>query len=167
MRRKSWKDLWHQPCRAKRPPNDITKVVAKLEIASEEIPKTFHECIVESHESTRQRLESSQSKNHEDHIAGKGFTSQVMIRFGTQVYSYAASDENSRCKSRSEQGMKKARDDTKMEIGKNQEQKGGFSGSTKSQKESPLCNIDGHMPPQECGVGTKISEVQRHKRAPW
>ena len=61
------------PC--KRAPNDITKVVAKLEIASEEIPKTVHECIVESHESTRQRVESSQSKNHEDNIAGKGFTS--------------------------------------------------------------------------------------------
>ena len=61
------------PC--KRPPNDITKVVAKLEIAYEEIPKTIHECIVESHESTRQRLESSQLKNHEDHIAGKGFIS--------------------------------------------------------------------------------------------
>ena len=32
-------------------------------------------CKVESHESTRQRAESSQSQNYEDHIAGKGFTS--------------------------------------------------------------------------------------------
>ena len=37
----------------------------------------MHDCIVESHESTRQRAESSQPKNHEDHIAGKGFTSMT------------------------------------------------------------------------------------------
>ena len=68
MRGENWKDLWHQP-------NGITKVIAKVEIASEKIPKMIHECIVESHESTRQRVESSQPKYHEDHIAGKGFTS--------------------------------------------------------------------------------------------
>ena len=43
------------------------------------IPKGFKKttcgCIVESHESTRQRVESSQPENHEHHIAGKGFTS--------------------------------------------------------------------------------------------
>ena len=39
--------------------------------------KTMYDCIVESHESTRQRAESSQSKKHEDHIAGKGFTSMT------------------------------------------------------------------------------------------
>ena len=75
MRGESWKDLWHQPCRAKRSPNGITKVVAKLEIASEKIAKMVHECIVESHESKRQGVESSQSKNLEDHITDKGFTS--------------------------------------------------------------------------------------------
>ena len=33
--------------------------------------KKKHACIVEAHGSTRQRLESSLPKNHEDHIAGK------------------------------------------------------------------------------------------------
>ena len=61
------------PC--KRSPNGITKVVAKLEIASEKTPKTVHECIVESHESTRQRAESSQTENLEDHMASKRITS--------------------------------------------------------------------------------------------
>ena len=37
---------------------------------SNKIPKTKHACIVEAHEFTRQRLESSQPKDHEDHIAG-------------------------------------------------------------------------------------------------
>ena len=36
------------------------------------IPNTKHACVVEAHESTRQRLESSLPKNHEDHIWGKG-----------------------------------------------------------------------------------------------
>ena len=43
--------------------------------------------------------------------------------------------------------MEKARDDPSKEFG-NQEPKGGYSESTKRQKESPLCYIDGHMPPQ-------------------
>ena len=36
--------------------------------------------------------------------------------------------------------MEKARDNSSMELGKSQEQKGGHSGSTKRQKESPLCH---------------------------
>ena len=36
---------------------------------------------MKSHESTRQRAESSQFKNHEDHIAGKGFTSMSLYDF--------------------------------------------------------------------------------------
>ena len=57
------------PC--KRAPSGIPKVLAKSENASEKIPKTVYGCVVV----TRQRVESSQPKKHEDHIAGKGFTS--------------------------------------------------------------------------------------------
>ena len=39
--------------------------------------KTKRACIVEAHESTRQRLESSPPKDHEDHIAGKGHNSMT------------------------------------------------------------------------------------------
>ena len=39
---------------------------------SNKIPKTKHACIVEAHESTRQRVESSLPQDHEGHIAGKG-----------------------------------------------------------------------------------------------
>ena len=38
--------------------------------------------------------------------------------------------------------------------------------STRRQKESPLCYIDGHLSSQECGVRTKISEVLGSSRAP-
>ena len=44
-------------------------------IGNEHELKTMYDCIVESRKSTRQRPESSQSKNNEDHTAGKGFTS--------------------------------------------------------------------------------------------
>ena len=82
------------PCKRQ---SSITKVVAKLEIGSEMNSKTVYGCIVESHGSTRQRVRSP--KNHEDHIAGKGFTS--MSHFGAQVHPDATSNENSRCKGRS------------------------------------------------------------------
>ena len=36
----------------------------------------------------------------------------------------------------------------------------------KGQQESPLCYVDGPLPPQKCGVGSKITEVQRQSRAP-
>ena len=42
---------------------------------SNKILKTKQACIVEAHESTRKRLESSLTKDHEDHIAEKGFNS--------------------------------------------------------------------------------------------
>ena len=48
---------------------------------SSKIPKTKHACIVEPHESTRQSLESSLPKDHEDHIAGKGYNSMTHYNF--------------------------------------------------------------------------------------
>ena len=37
--------------------------------------KTNYACIVEAYESTRIRMEWGRSKNHEDHISGKGVNS--------------------------------------------------------------------------------------------
>ena len=45
--------------------------------SNKKIPKTKHACIVEAHESGRQRLESSPPNDHEDHIAGKGYNSMT------------------------------------------------------------------------------------------
>ena len=61
--------------------------------------------------------------------------------------------------------MEKARDNSSMGLGKSQQQKVGYSGSTKRQKESPLCHIDGHLSPQKCGVRTKATEVLRQTGA--
>ena len=53
---------------------ELTETAARSD-DSNKIQKTKHACIVEVHESTRKRLESSPPKDHDDRIAGKGFTS--------------------------------------------------------------------------------------------
>ena len=54
-----------------------TKRPSKLETKGQQNShqKTKHACIVEAQASTRKRLESALPKDHEDHIAGKGFKS--------------------------------------------------------------------------------------------
>ena len=46
--------------------------------------KTKHACIVEADESLRIRMQGSQSKNHEDHISGKGVNSLSHYTLGHQ-----------------------------------------------------------------------------------
>ena len=75
-------------------------------------------------------------------------------QFGAQVYSHASSDENSRCEESSGQGLEEAWDDSNLTVGESLKQEGNYSGSTKRQKESPLCYIDGHLSSQKCGVRT-------------
>ena len=45
--------------------------------------------------------------HHEDHIAGKRNKFTAALQFGSQIYSYASSHENSRSKGSSGQGMGK------------------------------------------------------------
>ena len=105
----------------------IMKATAKQKIGNEKQSKTMCCCIVESHESTRQRAEPSQSQIHEDRIAGRGSASIDTLQFGSQVSSDATSDENFGCKSCRGQGMEEVRDNPSMGFGKSQEQRGGFS----------------------------------------
>ena len=50
------------------------------------------------------------------------------------------------------------------DLGESQEQEGGYSRSTKRQKESPLCYIDGHLSPQKRGV--ERQKIQWQSRVP-
>ena len=122
------------------------------------ISKTKCACFVEAHESNRQRLESSLPKHQDDHIE-KRIQLDGTQEFGAQLHFNAASDENTGCESSSGQGMEKSRSNSTLEFGQNEKQKGGYSRNTKSQMESPLCYIDGHLSSQEFGVRTKKSEV--------
>ena len=56
---------------------------------------------------------------------------------------------------------KKLKTISSLAVGQSKEQKGGYSGSTERQRESPLCNIDGHVSSQKCGVRTKFTKVQK------
>ena len=61
------------PCKKRtQSSSDSQETGARLD-ASNEVPKTKYACIVEAHESMRQRVEPSiRKKTHEYHIAGKG-----------------------------------------------------------------------------------------------
>ena len=85
-------------------------------------------------------------------LQAKVFKFDDPLQFGSEVYSFASSDENNGCESSSGQGTEKARDNPSMATRESQEQEGGCYRSTKRRKESPLCYIDGHMSLQEFGV---------------
>ena len=123
----------------------IVKANANPKIGHEKEFKTMHGCKVESHESMRQRAESLQSKMHEDHIAGKGNNSMTHYNLVHTFIPVSQAMKRPDVKNSSGQGMEEAWDNSSMGLGKRQEQKGGYSGSTKRQKESPLCFIDGHL----------------------
>ena len=55
-------------------------------------------CILEASESTRLRMGESLPNHHENHSAGKGGQFTAAWQFGSQIYSYASSHENSRSK---------------------------------------------------------------------
>ena len=61
--------------------------------------KSKFACTLEAIESKRMRMEESLPKYHEDHIAGKGRQFTATLQFGTQIYSYASSTEDTRSKS--------------------------------------------------------------------
>ena len=107
---------------------------------SSNIQKSKRACIVEAHESTRKRLEGTLLRDHEDHIAKKGFNS---LSHHNLVHEFVAT-----------QGMGEARKMASVIL------------VAQKEKESPLCHIDGHLSSQECGVGTKVSKVQRLGCAP-
>ena len=77
-------------------------------------------CIVEASESTRMRMEGTLTKNHEDHIAGKGENSLQHYNLVHQIYSYASSYENSGSKSSSGQGMGKIGENFGVELDQSQ-----------------------------------------------
>ena len=126
------------PC--KRSPNGITKVVAKLEMASEKTPKTVHECMVESMNPQGNEWNLLSLNIMNTTLQTDSLRCQLII-WHTSLFPLP-------------QGMKipdaEAAVDEEWNVGKVMSKKGGYSASTKRQKESPLCNSDGHMTPQEC-----------------
>ena len=52
-------------------------------------------------------MEGTLHKGHEDHIAVKGINSLSHYNLGSQIYSYASSNEHTRCKGSSGERMGK------------------------------------------------------------
>ena len=109
-------------------------------------------CIVEAHESTRQRLESSLPKDHEDHIAGKGFTSMSHYNFLHKFIPMTQEMKILHAKAAVDNECKKLETIPAGQLDKVKSKIGGYSRSTKRQNESPH--------------GTQFKEVQRQSRAP-
>ena len=65
------------PCKKGTESPSSSRVTGARLNASNKVPKTKYACIVETHESTSQRMEPSLPKKHEDHIAGKGYNSMT------------------------------------------------------------------------------------------
>ena len=61
----------------------------------------------------------------EDNIAGKGGQITAALQFGSQIYSYAPSHENSRSKSSGGQGMRKNGEKFGVEPDESQKQERG------------------------------------------
>ena len=60
------------PCIKKNPRHSRFQETGARLGAPYKVPKTKHACAVESHESTRQRMEPTLQRGHEDHIAARG-----------------------------------------------------------------------------------------------
>ena len=87
-------------------------------------------------------MEGSQSKNHEDHIAGKGMKS---LQSCAQIYSSASSNENTRCTGSSGEILRK-------------NEKIPAWQQTKVRNKT--------LSSQEFGVGATVSKTQRQSRTP-
>ena len=74
-------------------------------------------CFVEAHESTRQRLESSLPEDHEDHIAGEGFTSMTHYNLVHKFIPMSQAMKIPDAKNSSGQGMERARNDFSLAVG--------------------------------------------------
>ena len=143
MRGENWKCMWTRLCRAKR--EQTTRPT------SYNVPKTKHAWKVEAHESTRQRVEPSRRKIHEDHIAGKGFTSVTHHNLVQKFIPVSQAMKIPDAKAAVDKGWKKLETVPAWQLDKVKSKKEVIL-EAQRHKESPLCHIDGHMSSKKCGM---------------
>ena len=133
--------------------------------SSNKIPKTKHACIVEAHESTRQRLESSQPKDHENHIAGKGYNSMTHHKL---VHKFIRVPPAMKIPSAKAAVDKEWKNSIQSQFGswtKLRAKRSLFWMHTDKKKVHFATLMDiCHL--KKCGVRTTISEVSRSRRTP-
>ena len=111
-----------------------TKVAAKQEIASQKIPKSIYCCIVESHESTRQRVASAVPTKHKDRIAGKGFTFKTHYNLVQEFIPMPRAMKILDAKAAADKEWKKLETIPAWQLGKSQKQEGGYFSKHKETK---------------------------------
>ena len=102
---------------------------------SNKIPVTKHPCIVQAHESARQRLESSLPEDHEDHIAGKGYNSMSHYNLVHKFIPMPQATKLPDAKAALDKDWKKLETIPAWQLDKVKSKKGGYSRGTKRQKE--------------------------------
>ena len=122
----------------------LQETVARLG-APNKVPQTKYACIGGSHEPTRQRMEPTLLKCHEDHIAGKEFHS---MNHYDLVQQFMKAVKIPDAKTAAEKEWKKLETIQAWQQDEVRSKRGN-SGSTKRQKQSPLCHTDGLVSPQE------------------
>ena len=161
MHGKSWRYRWRRLCFVNwgRPsvPASCWKQTAKTKGSNKFLhpKKTKHACIVEVHVSTRQRLESSLPKDHDDHIAGKGYNSMTHYNFVHKFISMPQAMKIPDAKAAVDKEWKKLETNPAWNLGKSRAKRRLVWMHKRDQKKFPLCCIDGHMSPRKCGVRTK------------
>ena len=117
-------------------PNKLQETDSETQ-GSNKIQKTKHACIVEAHESTRKRLESTPPKDHEDHIAEKWFNSSSHCNL---VHKFIPMPQAMKIRDAKAAVDKEWEKLEHCKHGKYQgkEQKGGHPRSTKKTKNSPF-----------------------------
>ena len=83
--------------------------------------KTKYACIVEAHESTRKRLESTLPRNHDDHIAEKGFNSITHYNLVRTFIAMPQAMKFPDSKASVDKEWKKARSESSLAVGQSEQ----------------------------------------------
>ena len=143
---KNWTFRWRLQCLARWEQRSA-------QIIQQNSPTQSMHCIVEAHESTRKRLESTLPRNHEDHIAEKGFNSTSHYHLVHNFIPMPQAMNIPDAKAAVDKERKKLQKLPAWQLDKVKSKKGS-SKKHKKRKESPLCCTDGHLSLKKCGVRT-------------
>ena len=114
---------------------------------------------VESHESTWQRVEPFLPKDHEDHIAGKGYNSVAHTIWYTTSIPMPQAMKIPDAKAAVDKEWKKLDTIPAWQLEKVKSKQEVILEAKRDRKQSPLCYIDGPLSYQHCGVKTTISDI--------
>ena len=138
------------PCkRMEKQHSSLRQMSAGSKIGNDKEFKTMYGCMVESHESTRQRAESLQSQSHEDRIAGEGFTSMNHYHLVHKFIPMPQGMKIPDAESAVDKEWKKLETSHAWNLEKVKGNKEVILDAQRDEKESPLCFTDGHVSPRK------------------